>query len=188
MFRYLSLIAAPLLLAAVDVYAQSQSQWPSLVAPAAAVANAIVSDQPRAAVMDAMSRLSNAQASLSGPRPQQCMDMMQDAVFTFCRASEPWCRNVNRDHSISQARAAMACYRGERAGAGVAPSGAAADERLRKAQEAGADYYTRVHPGQPRVGDVPGQPYIPRGGSSGSAAGNPCANINLPGCNNGLRY
>ena len=158
----------------------------SLIAPADGAAGAITTGRPRAVVMDAVSRLSNAQAALSGPRPQQCLDMMQDAASNYCLATEAWCKASYRDQAVARAREALACYHGEQAQGGpVEP--VSSDERLREAEQSGVDRYTKVHPDQPRVGDVPGQPYTPRRGPQGSKATNPCANINLPGCNNGLR-
>lgn len=157
-----------------------------------AAATAITTGQPRAVVMDAMSRLSNAQASVSGPRPQQCLDMMQDAAMNFCVATESWCRPSYRAHGIDRidrAQEARACYRGKKAQpVAVDPMASdASDPALRKAEKQGIDRYTKVHPDHPRVGDVPGQPYIPGRAPQRSPVQNPCANLNLPGCNNGLR-
>jgi hypothetical protein len=186
---YIACALALMLVTAPQARGRSNPQGQSLIGPAEAAATAIITGKPRAVVMDAMSRLGNSQASLPGARPQQCLDMMQDAAFTFCLATESWCKPINRDHAIARARDSLACYRGEKGSPGavkpvVSEEG---DPALRKAEEEGIDRDTKVHPDHPRVGDVPGQPYIPSRVRRSSAPGNPCANINLPGCNNGLR-
>jgi hypothetical protein len=137
-------------------------------------------------VWDAVSRLSKAQASLSGARPQQCLDMMQDATSNFCLESEAWCKPIYRKQSVQRARDALACYREEKIQGGpVEP--VSSDARLRQAEQAGIERYTKVHPDQPRLGDVPGQPYIPTGRVPRTPVRNPCASRYLPACSNGLQ-
>lgn len=172
--------------------AQSDQQWPSLIGPAKAAAKAITSAQSRAAVSDAVEHLSTAQASLPGARPQQCLDMMQDAQSTYCLPSEAFCKKSYRAHAMQRAQDALACYRGEKPGPNrVDPMATEArDSALKKAQEEGVDRYEKVHPEMPRVGEETGpalQPVIPGNAPHRATSGNPCANINLPGCNNGLR-
>lgn len=177
-----------MLVTAPQARGQSNPQWQPLIGPADAASTAIITGKPRAVVMDAMSRLENAQASLSGERPQQCLDMMQEAASTFCLATEAFCKPINRDHAVAQARDSLACYRGEKGNPGpVKPVVNVSDPALRKAEEEGIERDTKVHYDHPRVGDVPGQAYIPGPARHQNVPGNPCANINLPGCNNGLR-
>ena len=54
-------------------------------------------------------------------------------------------------------------------------------------RERWADFYTRAHPDQPRVGDVPGQPYQPVPDWNQQDAANPCltpSGHRRPGCHN----
>ncbi len=113
--------------AAAAADAQSKSQWPSLAGSADAVTAAIVNRQPRMIVMDAMSRPSNAQASLPGERPQQCLDMMQDAAMNFCASTEAWCKAAHRNATGAHRARLLQGRKGSGADrARVQPSAAAA--------------------------------------------------------------
>ena len=173
--------------AAARADGQSESAWPTLVPQAEAAERATENGQSRLAVSDTLERLGKAQASITGPRPQQCFDLMQSAASNLCLPSEAWCKDHDRTHAIQLARDAVGCYRGDVAGAKPESPSGSGDSNLRKSEQAGYDFYAKVHPGQPRVGDVPGQAYVPGSAPRANPSSNPWVNINLPGCNNGLR-
>ena len=145
MFRFSTLLTAFIIAHASSSLAAPGSQWQNLIGPATSAAKTIIAGDN---AMGALNALNLAQRSLppSIPRPIECWDMMISASSM---------RHTEAKFAIQRANDALGCYQQKRAIARGPAFSTSTDSR----QESDEDFYTKVHPNQPRVGDVPGLPY-----------------------------
>jgi hypothetical protein len=147
-----------------------ESQWQTLVSPARAAAKLIIAGENASVALNA---LNTAQRSLpaSTPRPIECWDMMISASSK---------RNTEAAFAIQRANEAVGCYELKRQIARQPAFSTSTNPN----QESDEDYYTKVHPNQPRVGDVPGLPYQGSSTTERSVV-NPCMTTDghrVPNC------
>jgi hypothetical protein len=170
MFRFYTLVTAFLIAHASLSLATPASQWQTLMAPATSAAKTIIAGDNATGALNA---LNLAQQSLppSSPRPIECWDMMISASSM---------RSTEAKFAIQRANDALGCYQQKRAIARGPAFTTSTDPR----QESDEDFYTKVHPDQPRVGDVPGLPYQGAGTAERSIV-NPCMTTDghrVPNC------
>jgi hypothetical protein len=169
MFRF-SIVFAVAIAHAYSSVAAPTSEWQSLVGPARSAAKAIIAGDN---ALGALNALNMAQRSLppSTARPIDCWDMIVSASSK---------RHTDAVFAIQRANDAVGCYEQKRQ---IARTPAFSTSK-NPGQESDEDFYTKVHPNQPRVGDVPGLPYQGAGTTERSIV-NPCMTTDghrVPNC------
>ena len=145
MFRFSTVLIVVVIAHTSSALAAPRSEWQSLVGPAESAAKAIVAGENARSALNALN-IAQQSLSPSTPRPIECWDMIMSASSK---------RQTEAKFAIKQANDAVGCYEQKVQKIRTPAFSTSTDPN----QESDEDFYTKVHPNQPRVGDVPGLPY-----------------------------